>query len=371
VEEIRGLQFKEPVDYNVLSRAEIKVVISGKLSEVYSEQEFAYMGAALSRLGLLPAAYPLRQAYVELMGEQIAAFYDQHAHKLFMFEDASLDNEQNRIVLAHELTHALQDQHFSLKKLPLEIKTNDDRAMAASALVEGDATLVMTEYMMRNISLRSLKDSLTTTLAQNTEQLQKAPRFLREMLVFPYLRGQEFCSAIHSRGGYEALSEVYANPPTSSAQILDVGKYLGEVEHPLAIEWPETALNGAQPTVDNVVGEFAIRLLLAEWAPQLPAEQIAEGWRGDRYLAFRNGEALVWQSTWADEREAAEFANAQRAVLEKRYGPDGGSPEWLYSQETPRGIHLQHKGNTVLLVDAADPAEAKTLLQQFGTPSED
>ncbi len=253
VESIRGLKFKEPVDYNILSRAEIKQVISGKLGEVYSEEEFAQMGAALSRLGLLPDAYPLRQAYVDLMGEQIAAFYDQHAHKLFMFEDAPLANEQNRIVLAHELTHALQDQHFGLKKLPLEIKTNDDRAMAASALVEGDATLVMTEYMLRNISLRSLKDSVTTSLAQDTVQLQKAPRFLREMLVFPYLRGQEFCSAIHLQGGYEALSAAYANPPTSSAQILDASKYLGAVEAPLTIDWAETSVNGAAPTVDNVV----------------------------------------------------------------------------------------------------------------------
>lgn len=366
VETIRGLQFKEPVNYNFLSRSEIKDVISGKLSEVYSEEEFAHIGDALGRLGLLPEAYPLRQAYVDLMGEQIAAFYDQHTHKLFMFEDASLDNEQNRIVLAHELTHALQDQHFSLKKLPLEIKTNDDRAMAASALVEGDATLVMTQYMLRNLSMRSLKDNLTTSLTQDTAQLQKAPRFLREMLIFPYLRGQEFCAALQVRGGYDAISEAYANLPTSSAQILDVSKYLDDATAPVVIDWPEIAVNGAAPTVDNVVGEFGIRLLLAEWAPQLPADQIAGGWRGDRYLSFRKGEALVWQSTWADEREARAFADAQRAVLEKRYGASGSDPQWLYSQDQPRGIRLLHQGATVLLVDAASQDEAKTLLQQFG-----
>ena len=117
------------------------------------------MTEAMAAVGLLPEGFPLRQKYIDLLGEQVAAFYDQHAHKLFMYEDASLENAQNRVVLAHELTHALQDQHFGLKRLPLEIKTNDDRAAAASALVEGDATLVMSEYMLKNMSKQMLKDS--------------------------------------------------------------------------------------------------------------------------------------------------------------------------------------------------------------------
>jgi hypothetical protein len=366
VEEIRGLKFKEPVDYNILSRSEIKDVISGKLRDVYSDEEFAQVGAALGRLGLLPEGYPLRQAYVDLMGEQIAAFYDQHAHKLFMFEDATLDNQQNRVVLAHELTHALQDQHFSLKQLPLEIKTNDDRAMAASALVEGDATLVMNEYMMRNFSLQGLKDSVTTTLTQDMAQLQKAPRFLRELLVFPYLRGLEFSSALFAGGGYDAISRAYANPPTSSAQILDPSKYLGTPLEPVTIDWADTALKGEKPTVDNVVGEFALRLLIAEWAPQLPAEEIANGWRGDRYLSYRLGETLIWQSVWADENEAAEFARAQQAVLEKRYGPaEAQAADRPYSRETPRAVRLLQAGAKVTLIDAASVQEANALLAQF------
>ncbi len=116
---IRGLKFKTPVDYNVLTRAEIKATISGKLAEVFSEQEFKDMTSALAVLGLLPEGFPLRQKYIDLLGEQVAAFYDQHQHKLFMYEDASLENSQNRVVLAHELTHALQDQHFGLSRLPL------------------------------------------------------------------------------------------------------------------------------------------------------------------------------------------------------------------------------------------------------------
>ena len=190
---IRGLNFKTPVDYNVLTRKQIKDTISGKLAEVFSEQEFKDVTAAFAVLGLLPEGYPLRQKYIDLLGEQVAAFYDQHQHKLFMYEDASLENSQNRVVLAHELTHALQDQHFGLKRLPLEIKTNDDMAVAASALVEGEATLVMSEYMMKNLSLKALKDNVAASITQNMSELASAPRYLREMLVFPYQIGRASC----------------------------------------------------------------------------------------------------------------------------------------------------------------------------------
>jgi hypothetical protein len=230
-----------------------------------------------------------------------------------MFEDASLDNAQNRVVLAHELTHALQDQHFSLKRLPLESKDNDDRAAAAAALVEGDATLVMSEYMLKNLSLGTIKDSLTASITQNMEQLAKAPRFLREMLVFPYLRGQEFCGALYGMGGYEAVSKAYANPPTSTSQILHPEKYLAEPrEEPLAVSFGDTTLAGKKPTAENTVGEMGIRILLSEWVDDGTGERAAAGWRGDRYLYYRDGDSLIWKTIWASAEEAQEFADAER-----------------------------------------------------------
>ena len=264
--DIRGLKFLEPVNYNVLSRQQIKQTMSAKLAEVFSEKEFKEMTAAMAAIGLLPAGYPLREKYIDLLGEQVAAFYDQHAHKLFMYEDASLDNAQNRVVLAHELTHALQDQHFGLKRLPLELKTNDDRAAAASALVEGDATLVMSEFMLKNMSKQMFKDSMVASFTANMKQLETAPRFLREMLVFPYLRGQEFCASLYGQGGYEAVSKAYANPPSSTAQILHPQKYMANPrEEPIAVEWADLKIKDEAPVADNTVGEMGVRILFTEW----------------------------------------------------------------------------------------------------------
>lgn len=317
VAQIRGLEFKKPVDYRVLNRSEIQQTITGKLDEVYTKEEMEHAGAALSTLGLLPENFPLREKYIELLSEQVAAFYDQHQHTLFMYEDASLDNVQNRVVLSHELMHALQDQHFTLKKLPLEIKTNDDRAAAASALVEGEATVVMGEYMLKNLSLQALKDSMGSALGQNMQQLESAPRYMREMLMFPYLRGQEFCAAIFSAGGYPAITRLYQRVPSSTAQILHPAKYMAE-EEPIPVIWQNLEAKGQKPVVDNVVGEFGIRVLFTEWIDAVAGVDVGEGWRGDRYLAFEGGKALAWVTLWATEEDANEFANAQNTALTKR-----------------------------------------------------
>ncbi|MDQ3623437.1 MAG: hypothetical protein M3463_13265 [Verrucomicrobiota bacterium] len=352
---IRGLAFKQPVDYQVLNRPQIKETIAKKLSELFSEQEFRHMTTALALLGLLPENYPLREKYIDLLGEQVAAFYDQHQHKLFMFEDASLESAQNRVVLAHELTHALQDQHFGLKRLPLEIKTNDDRALAAGALVEGEATLVMSEFMLKNLSLETLKDNLAATLTQNMEQLSKAPRFLRETLMFPYLRGQEFCAAIFGRGGYAAISKAYERPPSSSAQILHPEKYLLDPrEEPLEIAWADLTWNGRPAIVDNVVGEFGVRVLVSEWVDSAAGEKAARGWRGDRYLCMEEGPALVWKSRWSSAADADEFLAAMTQVMANR--PD----------RAQRAQRLNKPDATsVVLIDALDASAADALAERF------
>ena len=360
---IRGLEFKTPVDYQVLNRKEIKQTIAGKLSEVYSEQEFKDMTEAMAAVGLLPTGYPLREKYIDLLGEQVAAFYDQHAHKLFMYEDASLEQAQNRVVLAHELTHALQDQHFGLARLPLEIKTNDDRAAAASALVEGEATLVMSEYMLKNLSKQMLKDSVVSSFTQNMKQLETAPRYLREMLVFPYLRGQEFCAVLFGQGSYEAVSKAYEQPPSSTAQILHPQKFLANPrEEPKAIEMADTVVNGVKPIADNCVGEMGMRILFAEWLDASTGERAAAGWRGDRYLYFAGG-ALVWKTAWANAQEAAEFFDAEKKLLEKRHAPQTArSAERSYEADAPRVIRLrQTDAHEVILIDAATPEWADAL----------
>ena len=369
VELIRGLKFKQPVVYAEVSRAKIKEVISQMLADAYTEREFQQMAAAFAQLGVLPKGFPLRQKYIDLLGEQIAAFYDQHQHKLFMFEDASLENQQNCIILAHELTHALQDQHYGLSRLPLEIKNDDDRALASSALVEGDATLVMTAYMLRNISLRTLKDNVAASLGQDMGQIQKAPRYLRELLVFPYLRGQEFCGSMVNGDDYSGLARCYAHLPASTAQILHPEKYLAQpAEEPIAVGWPAADFDGEKAEVSNVLGEIGVRIQLAESIDEKQAERVAGQWRGDRYLSFLAHDALVWKTVWATQRDAEEFFAAEQLALENRYQLAHAAPSSAaFHADGRRSLRLLRYENepAVLLIDAPAPDAAEKLTAKY------
>jgi hypothetical protein len=369
---IRELPFNDPVVYDVLDKDTIRQVVAQKLSEQYTDQELANMATGLSAFGLLPPSFPLKQTYIDLLGEQIGAFYDQHQHKLFMFRDASLENAQNRVILAHELTHALQDQNFGLLKLPLEIKNNDDQAEAASALVEGDATLVMTQYMAQDMTWRTLADTVTYSATQRMEQIRKAPHFLREMLVFPYLKGQLFCSAVFARGGFKALSDVYAHPPASTAQILHPEKYFAETrEDPIPVMFANTMFGGQQPLADNVLGEMGARLLFEQYMDVDKADSIAAGWRGDRYMVYDDGKTLVWKTVWNSPQAAEAAMNAMGDMCLARFDPGGSieqqGPNLLLPNRPGCSVAIHnYPANEVVMIVAQDPKSNDLLGQQFG-----
>jgi len=373
VSTLRELPFSKPVFYDVLTRAAIQRVIAGKISEQMSDEEIRNAATGLAAFGLLPRDYPLKQKYIELLGEQVAAFYDQHQHRLFMFEDALLSNAQNRVILAHELTHALQDQNFGLLKLPLEIKDNDDRAVAASALIEGDATLLMTQYMTQNVSVDILRDMLAGAATQNTGQIRRAPRYLREMLVFPYLRGQEFCAALYARGGWAAVNEAYKNPPRSTSEILHPEKFLAQPrEQPAKIDFGnDLTVLGEKTLADNVLGEMGTRIFLSEYMDMKKSEQVASGWRADRYLVFNGGDALIWKTTWVTPDDAQEFAVALKTYISKRFPAAtltvSGGVVWFHAP-SQIGTCSRVSSNEVVFTSATTKDWADAMNAKFSKP---
>lgn len=325
IAKLRELDFRRPVTYREIGREKLPAILRQKLLQQIPEKEFADTGIALAALGLLPPGLDLEKTYLALLGEQIGAFYDQHTRELFTFSGHPLSNAQNRVIMAHELTHALQDQHFDLSRVPLEIKGNDDRALAAAALIEGDATLAMNQYLLGDLSVSSIKDSLSGALATDVRQLVAAPRYLRETLLFPYLHGLGFCQALYERGGWAALARAYAQPPASTAQILHPAAYLLQ-EEPIAVDLSDAPVLGVRPLLQNVLGEFGARQLFNAWLhDEAQAETAAAGWRGDRYIVYGNARAhsYVWRTVCRDEPSAAAFAEAARAGLGRRYGAKG------------------------------------------------
>ncbi len=323
VERLRGLKFLRPVDYHEIPRSELPAILHQKLAQQVPDQEFDSAGTALAALGVLPAGTDLKKTYLALLGEQIGAFYDQHEKGLFTFTGQPLSASTNRVVMAHELTHALEDQHFDLSRLPIEAKGNDDRVLAATALVEGDATLVMNRYMAGDLSAAALREAVGSALTTDVRQLAGAPRFLRETLLFPYLRGQEFCTTLYAQGGWKALEEAFHHPPSSSAQVLHPELYLADPrEEPVEIALADTSVLEQKPVEDNVLGEFGARQLFLTWFhDKSRAEDAAAGWRGDRYLVYQTagGTSYFWKVACRDRAAAERFYAAVRDANTARY----------------------------------------------------
>jgi hypothetical protein len=297
-----------------------------------------------------------------------------------MFQDASLENAQNRVILAHELTHALQDQNFGLLKLPLEVRDNDDQAEAASALIEGDATLVMSQYMAKDLTWRTLTDTVSYSATQSMEQIRKAPHYLREMLVFPYLQGQQFCAAVFARGGFPAVSAVYADPPSSTAQILHPEKYFPESrENPIPVTFADRIVDGQKPLDDNLLGEMGCRILFSMSSDPESADQVAAGWRGDRYLVYDHGNELVWKTEWRGPQAAAGAIAAFQSVCDRRFKISGTlsgagateSDSWPPLASTPpHFLNAIHTSPTeVVFTLATSKQSSDTLSQKFTTGS--
>jgi hypothetical protein len=363
--EIRGLSFQQPVTYAVVTRAGIHQMLEQKLHNSYSDADFQRTATSLAAFGLLPEHYPLQEKYLALLSEQVAAFYDQHERKLYMFQDASLDNAQNRMILSHELTHALQDQNFHLLKLPLEVKNDDDLALATSALIEGDATVEMSQYMAGQATVGNILQTLSGAITQDMSQIGEAPRYLREELLAPYIQGQRFVLALMAEGGWPAVSQAFQNPPKSTAQILHPEKYLANPQwQPTRIEWPDTTFNGQKPLDDNVLGELGIRILLSEYTDDATGEKAAQGWCGDRYLDFDGGKLLVWKTAWDSPETTRRFADALTRAWTRRIQSEPSTS----TNQTLR-FKIQVAGTTVLIVVSSDQKMLEAGFSKFAGAS--
>jgi hypothetical protein len=288
VEALRGLRFRRPVPVALVTPAQAR---RQGLSDFDRGEPVARRRATeelLTLLGLLPAGTDLRRVEAAVYGEQVAGYYDPRRKRLALVRGAGVDD----VTLAHELTHALEDQYADLGRLGAG--GGDDASTAQQALVEGSATLVMERYAARWPSATPVGDALSglTAVTSGTP----LPAYVARALVFPYLQGERFVGALRraDRGGW-ALVDVAerARPPRTTAEILQPGRWL-RAQQPAAVSLgaADAALAGGRGwrrLTASTLGEEDLAALLAPSVGPLAARELTGGWRGGRYALWRRG----------------------------------------------------------------------------------
>src|SRR2546425_641920 len=205
--EIRELPILHPVKSGAQSRTEIERMVIRNLDDQTTPAEMHATEQALKKLGLAPPDFQYRTFLIKLLSEQVAGYFDPKQQEFFLAD--WIDLEGQKPVMAHELTHALQDQHFNLRRFEHWPKGDSDAELAAHSLIEGDATLAMALYIANNpLRVLAFLKSLGST-GPPSEELDKAPRALRESLLFPYQDGEKWVSVLYKEGGWDRVSKAF------------------------------------------------------------------------------------------------------------------------------------------------------------------
>ena len=334
VESLRKLGFKQPVPVHVVDDDAAREHMLDRLQEFQPEEYLRRMQKAYELLRLVPPEFDLLATFLEVLREQAGGYYDPDSKSFYLLDD--VPRLLASVVVAHELTHALEDQHFDLDRRLREAMYDDDQLLAHSAVHEGSATLLMTLYLSRQIFAGEVDAAAMQAYAESeverAEVLKLLPAVFQRQLLVPYLVGSGFLvrgnlTALVA-SGYPAadVDRVYRDPPRSSEQILHPEKYWGARDDPRTVEIGSVgSLLGRrwERTAGGVLGELTLGLLVGAPTPFPPTvgaaqggdawtNEAATGWGGDRWQLWQRGDrAVVLLATvWDSEQHAREFAEA-------------------------------------------------------------
>lgn len=330
-----GLEAVRPPRFAVVGRDRLRGFLTESFRTDLPPERAEALTAVYARLGLVPDTLDLTATLLALYTEQVAGYYDPASDTLFVLR--RVPRAQLKIVLLHELVHALQDQYVNLDSLVHSLRGDNDRSSAAQAAIEGQATLAMVLWQLRLTTGRDVDLSVLPDLGallsnpnlaeggelESLAALRAAPRFLQASLVFPYAGGLSLIQQLwEERPGRPPPFGRFL--PHSTEQVLHPGRLLSSPpDEPARIRFPASPEGEWKEVLSDDLGEFETRVFLQEQlGDSTTASLAAEGWDGDRYRLLQGppGEVLVWVTAWDTRTDAMEFAGSARRALLHRYG---------------------------------------------------
>jgi hypothetical protein len=363
---ITGWELKSPLKKSIRSREEIRAYVLREMHEDKDAKERYASERSAEAFGLIPKGFELDGFMVELLTEQIAGLYDPKAHEFYIAD--WIDPEDQRTVMSHELTHALEDQHFQIEAWVKAARPNDDAEMARESVLEGSAMAAMLEYMLKEkgLKLRDLPDidpSIFVGDLAETPMLKKAPPFIKDSLMFPYFSGLTFSMAVLKTDGWKGFASVFARPPASTQQILRPDLYrTGKSLVPIKLKLPD-GLPGSGWTLleENCMGEFGWKEVLKQFLDANRAGKLAAAWDGDVYATYESKDAtrlLLFARVRLDSNEsAARFFGQYSEALEKKYAVRSNlfrRPDFFSFDSPDGGVFLRCFLNECITLEGGD-----------------
>jgi hypothetical protein len=317
VESVRGLAFERPVNVEPITPKEMDRRLRAYFDAYYPERFYARRSDAWATIGAIPRSVGILEALDAYQQGQVLGFYNSQNEELVYTGDAELDRIEH-FVLAHELTHAIDDQHFDLDRLDdIVVACEDEPFQAALGAVEGSANHFATQVLFRfPVS--------ETGSVPGGGSADPVPPLIVELQAYPYTAGQRFVDALADEGGPAAVNRALRRFPTTTEQILHPAKFPGEVGQPVDVPDFSPTFGPSWRDLDvMVVGEVWLKALLNLRLDDSSAASAAAGWGGGIYRAWSDGKdvAVIMSTVWDTPGDAKEFSDALNQWLSRGPGP--------------------------------------------------
>lgn len=373
--EITGLSEEHPVAYGRMTKAQLRHFLAKRIKKTLKPDEVHADEVALKMFGLVPQDFDLKKSTIDLLTEQAAAFYDYDEKKLFLLDASNSDDELT--TLAHELAHALADQHFDLDRFMDESPSNDDEDLAHTAVVEGQASWLMIAYDLKAQGqppdptpemLKSVENSDNDSMT-DYPVLKSSPLYIQQSLLFPYAQGTAFFDAVHRKMGKPAFAAVFMHPPVDTSQIIHPERYFAH-EGPVEPQLVQLPVTEKQELTEGALGEFDHQILLRQYLNEQTAEQLAPHLKGGEFKVYAIGHKkkplLNYASIWDSASEAESFFNAYQQVLRKKWQRCDVSAKTgtLFAGTGDNGYFVARlEGDTVTSVEGLEDAREWNVLK--------
>jgi hypothetical protein len=347
-----GFTKRSPVKRQLIGRDRIDAYVAKELSKQVEEDRLGRSELVLKKMGLLPSDFELKSFLMKAVGQHLAGYYDLRDKTMYLLNWVPL--ELQRPVMAHELTHALQDQNYDLSRvehpesaskvqaaasMSVTGTDEDEHSIAQRAVLEGQAMVVMIDYLLRSQGITLANSPGAQDLVSSTVEsydsplkLHDAPRVLKESTMFPYHEGLVFEVELLRRGGKaKAFAGPFARVPSNTHQILHPDAYLAKAATP-SVRVPDLRpilANRYELLDSGMIGELDTRIMAREFGRENDLYTVAANWSGGGYVAVKRSGisnqklttadvSLLYISRWKTAKAAKRFVEIYKAALTRR-----------------------------------------------------